>query len=453
MNTDQLSFWARYSIFIKSMLVGFLVLILLIPTAFIMELVRERQNRQREVIAEVSSKWASAQTVSGPFLMIPYQEKFVDDKGKVTMIKRMMHYLPESENINGELVPEERNRSIFMIILYKSDLTISGKFLPVQLSQVGIDPADVLWNEVRLCLGISDNRGIAEALSLNWNGASSEMDPGFPPTDIAGSGVSSLLKNAEALKDSAQAFEVKLKLKGSERLFFTPLGKQTNVQLRSTWPDPSFDGKFLPSQNTVTEKGFTASWNILHFTRDIPQMWKEGKQNIDEFAFGVELLQGVDSYSKTLRTVKYALLFIALTFFLYFFIETLKKRSIHPLQYVLVGLALCIFYTLLLSVSEYTGFNIAYLIASIATIGLITAYTYSIFKQSAIAIALLVFLSSLYGFIYILIQLQDGALLFGSIGLFILLAIVMYYSRKIDWYGEGKKTTSAIETKNDSTES
>jgi inner membrane protein len=450
MDTQQPSFWQRYGIFIKSILVGFLILVLLIPTAFITELVRERQNRQREVIAEVSSKWASAQTVSGPFLMIPYQEEFVDDKGKVMMVKRMMHYLPESENINGELIPEERSRSIFKIILYKSDLTISGKFLPIQLSQLGIDPADVLWNEVRLCLGISDNRGIAEALSLNWNGASSEMDPGFPPTDIAGSGVSSLLTNALALKDSAQSYEVKLKLKGSERLYFTPLGKQTNVKLRSTWPDPSFDGKFLPTQHTITDKGFTASWNILHFTRDIPQLWKEGKQNIDGFAFGVELLQGVDSYSKTMRTVKYALLFIALTFFLYFFIETLKKKSVHPLQYVLVGLALCIFYTLLLSVSEYTGFNIAYLIASVATIGLITSYTYSIFKQAAIAIALLVFLSSLYGFIYILIQLQDGALLFGSIGLFILLAIVMYYSRKIDWYGEGKKVT-ATETINDNT--
>ena len=143
MDTQQTSFWQRYGIFIKSILVGFLILVLLIPTGFIMELVRERQDRQREVIAEVSSKWASAQTVSGPFLMIPYQEKFVDDKGKVMMIKRMMHYLPESENINGELIPEERSRSIFKIILYKSDLTISGKFLPVQLSQLGIDPADV----------------------------------------------------------------------------------------------------------------------------------------------------------------------------------------------------------------------------------------------------------------------------------------------------------------------
>jgi inner membrane protein len=438
MNTEQPTFWQRYGIFIKSILVGFLILVLLIPTAFITELVRERQDRQREVIAEVSSKWASAQTISGPFLLIPYHEKVIDDKGKVILVKRMMHYLPENETVNGLLIPEERHRSIFKIILYKSDLTISGKFLPIQLSQLGIDPADVLWNEARLCLGITDNRGIAEALSLNWNGVTAGMDPGFPSTDIASSGVSSLLNNAAALKDSAQSFELKLKLKGSERLYFTPLGKQTNVQLKSTWPDPAFDGKFLPTQSTVTGKGFTASWNILHFTRDIPQLWKEGKQDIDATAFGVELLQGIDSYGKTMRTVKYALLFIALTFFLYFFIEILKKRSVHPLQYVLVGLALCIFYTLLLSVSEYTGFNIAYLIASVATIGLITSYTYSIFKQTGIAIALLVFLSSLYGFIYILIQLQDGALLFGSIGLFILLAIVMYYSRKVDWYGGGK---------------
>lgn len=444
MNTQQQpSFWQRYGIFIKSVLVGFLILVLLIPTAFIVELVRERQDRQREVIAEVSSKWATAQIVSGPFLLIPYHEKIIDDKGKVILVKRMMHYLPETENVNGQLFPEERHRSIFKIILYKSDLTISGKFLPVQLAEIGVDPADVLWNEVRLCLGISDNRGIAEALSLKWNGQTASMDPGFPSTDIASSGVSSLLVNAAALKDSAHTYELKLKLKGSERLYFTPLGKQTNVQLQSTWPDPAFDGKFLPTQSTVTDKGFTASWNILHFTRDIPQLWKDEKQHIDSTAFGVELLQGIDSYSKTMRTVKYAILFIALTFFLYFFIEILKKRSVHPLQYVLVGLALCIFYTLLLSVSEYTGFNLAYLISSVATIGLITSYTYSIFKQVGIALALLVFLSSLYGFIYILIQLQDGALLFGSIGLFILLAIVMYYSKKIDWYGDNKRSASS----------
>jgi len=435
------TFWQRYGILIKSVMVGFLILILLIPAAFIQELVRERQERQKEVIAEVSSKWASAQTVTGPFLLIPYMEAQKDDKGKIVLVKRMIHYLPEQLNIDGKMLPEIRHRSIFKIVLYKSDLTIKGTFLPVNLSAVGVDPSSVQWNEVRICFGLTDNRGIAEQLQLNWNDSATAMDPGIPTNTVAVSGVSSVLKNGLSLKDSEQSFQLHLKLNGSERLYFTPLGKQTTVQLQSEWKDPAFDGKFLPVQSNVDQKGFKANWTILHFTRDIPQIWNEGKPEIEGNAFGVQLLQGIDSYSKTMRTVKYALLFISLTFCLYFFIEILKKRSVHPLQYVLVGLALCIFYTLLLSVSEYIDFNLAYLIASAATIGLITVYTQSIFRNWGIATAFFVFLTALYGFIYILIQLQDGALLFGSIGLFVLLAIVMYYSRKIDWYGSSKAGT------------
>jgi inner membrane protein len=436
------SFWQRNGILIKSVMVGFLMLVLLIPTAFIQELVKERQDRQRQVIDEVSSKWASSQTVSGPFLLIPYIESQKDEKGNIVQIKRLIHYLPEQLDIDGKLLPEIRHRSIFKIVLYKSDLTIKGKFLPVNFSTLGVDPASVLWNEVRICFGITDNRGIAEQLELNWNNTATPMDPGISTNTIATSGVSAVLKNGISLKDSEQSFQLHLKLNGSERLYFTPLGKQTTVQLQSEWKDPAFDGKFLPVQSNVDEKGFKANWNILHFTRAIPQIWNEGKPEINENAFGVQLLQGMDSYSKTMRTVKYAILFISLTFCLYFFIEILKKRSIHPLQYVLVGLALCVFYTLLLSVSEYLNFNLAYLIASVATIGLITAYTQSIFRNWGIAAAFFVFLTALYGFIYILIQLQDGALLFGSIGLFILLAIVMYYSRKIDWYGGTVDTIS-----------
>lgn len=429
------SFWQRNGILLKSMMVGFLMLVLLIPTAFIQELVKERQDRQKQVIEEVSSKWASSQTVTGPFLLIPYIESQKDDKGKIVQVKRLIHYLPEQLNIDGKLLPEIRHRSIFKIVLYKSDLTIKGKFLPVNFSTLGVDPTSILWNEVRICFGITDNRGIAEQLELNWNNTAMAMDPGISTNTIAASGVSAVLKNGISLKDVEQTFQLRLRLNGSERLYFTPLGKQTTVQLQSEWKDPAFDGKFLPVQSNVDEKGFKANWNILHFTRAIPQIWNEGKPEINENTFGVQLLQGMDSYSKTMRTVKYAILFISLTFCLYFFIEILKRRSVHPLQYVLVGLALCVFYTLLLSVSEYLNFNLAYLIASAATIGLITAYTQSIFRNWGIAAAFFVFLTALYGFIYILIQLQDGALLFGSIGLFILLAIVMYYSRKIDWYG------------------
>lgn len=442
MDTQQTqTFWQRYGIFIKSILVGFLILVLLIPTAFIHELVGERQQRQQEVIKEVSSKWASAQTVTGPFLIIPFTETQTDDKGKVFLYKKFIHYLPEQLNVDGKLMPEIRHRSIYKIILYKSDLVLTGKFLPVNLSGLGIDPASVQWNEVKLCFGITDNRGIAEQLQLNWNDSLIEMNPGVPLNTITETGVSCVLTNAALLKDAEQSFMLRIKLNGSEQLNFTPIGKQTKVQLQSSWQDPAFDGKFLPTQSDVGKEGFKANWNILHFTRDIPQIWVNEKPDIKGNAFGVELLQGIDSYSKTMRTVKYALLFISLTFCLYFFIEILKKRSVHPLQYVLVGLALCIFYTLLLSISEYINFNIAYLIASAATIGLITLYTQSIFKNWGVAAAFFLFLSALYGFIYILIQLQDGALLFGSIGLFILLAIVMFYSKKIDWYGSAKTKT------------
>jgi inner membrane protein len=257
---------------------------------------------------------------------------------------------------------------------------------------------------------------------------------------LAASGVNALVTAFTQPGVSQASFSLQLKLKGSERLFFTPVARETEVQLAASFPNPSFDGKFLPVASTLSDTGFKAQWKVLHFTRDVPQSWTNQKVEMENHEFGVQLLQGVDSYSKTMRSVKYALLFISLTFFLFFFIELLKKTSVHPLQYILVGFALSIFYTLLLSIGEYTGFTIAYLVATVATVGLITFYTKSVFGQWPVAIALFVFLTALYSFIYILIQLQDGALLFGSIGLFVLLSIVMYYSRKVDWYGTKKET-------------
>lgn len=435
------SFWQRNSIMIKAVAVGFLILVLLIPTGFIQSLVRERQERQEQVIAEVSSKWASGQKITGPFLLVPYLTTEKDARDKIITVRRTAYFLPEQLNIKGKLIPEIRKRSIYNIVLYKSDLSINGHFSPLNLSGLGIDPAAVQWNDVRFCIGLSDNRGITEQLQLNINSSSYDMNPGLPANTITGYGVNA---QVPASATDSIAFSVVLKLNGSERLFFTPVGKQTKVQLQSEFTNPSFSGKFLPSSPATSKDGFNASWNILHFTRTIPQSWTDEKVDIDDAAFGVELLQGVDSYSKTMRSVKYALLFIALTFCLFFFIEVLQKSSVHPLQYVLVGFALCIFYTLLLSVSEYTGFAIGYAAAAVATVGLITLYIKSVFGKWSVAMVFFSFLSVLYGMIYILIQLQDGALLFGSIGLFVVLAAVMYYSRKIDWYGQRKQPSAPV---------
>ena len=432
-DTQAPNFWQRNRITFKGISVGILILVLLIPTAFIQGLIMERKDRQAEVAAEVSSKWAGSQTISGPFLIIPYTEEIKDNTGKILSIRHLAYFLPEELNINGSILPEVRNRSIYKVVLYKTALQIQGNFSAEKFSDIGINANNLLLNEAQLCFGLTDNRGIDDQLTINWNGSQKSFNAGVPKNALVSSGVSVpiVLSPIDIVKSFS--FNIQLKLKGSEYLFFTPLGKQTQVQLNSSWTNPSFDGKFLPANKSISEKGFTANWKILHFNREFPQSWIDTEVNITSSSFGLNLLQPNDAYGKSLRAVKYAILFISLTFCLYFFLELFQKRSVHPMQYILVGFALCIFYTLLLSVSEYIDFNLSYMIAAAATVLLITFYTKSLFLKWSIAVLFGMFLGLLYTFIFILIQLQDGALLFGSIGLFVLLAIVMYYSRKIDW--------------------
>ncbi|MFT4094485.1 MAG: cell envelope integrity protein CreD [Niabella sp.] len=242
-------------------------------------------------------------------------------------------------------------------------------------------------------------------------------------------------RQQEVINDAENTFAVNLKLKGSENLYFTPVGKTSIVNLSSKWKTPAFDGQYLPAPYSINDNGFTARWKVLQVSRNYPQAWLSGGYDLESAAFGVRLIQPADNYSKTDRSVKYAILFIALTFTVFFFLEIIQKRQIHPLQYLLVGFSLCIFYTLLLSISEYTGFNPAYLIAAPATVSLIGLYVWGIFKKAKVALAFIVALGGLYTYIFILIQLQDYALLFGSIGLFLIIAVLMYFSRKIDWYG------------------
>jgi inner membrane protein len=437
METQITGFLQRNRVTIKGFLVGILILVLLIPTAFIYELILERKGRQAEVSAEVSSKWAGSQTISGPFLMIPYDEEIKDQAGKIQLIRHHAYFLPEDLKINGTIVPEIRSRSIYKVVLYKTTLRVNGNFSSARFADVGINLDKLILNQALLCFGLSDNRGIQEQLAINWNGDSKSFNAGVPKNALINSGVSVPISIAAEEINRTFSFDMQLQLRGSEFLFFSPLGKQTEVTLNSPWKNPSFDGKFLPASQKVSEQGFTAYWKILHFNREFPQSWIDNEINIQSSSFGLNLLQPNDAYGKTLRSVKYAILFISLTFCLYFFLELFQKRTVHPMQYILVGLALCIFYTLLLSISEYLDFNLSYGISATATMLLIALYTKSLFAKWKIAVLFGVFLGLLYAFIFILIQLQDGALLFGSIGLFILLAIVMFYSKQIDWNYSG----------------
>ncbi len=441
MNTDQpANFWQRNRLILKAAFIGFLTLALLIPTLFIMFLVNDRQTRKDEVVREVSSKWAGSQTLTGPFLAIPYYVELKNGDGNASLLKKYLFLLPDELEVDGKISPRIKRRSIFEVPVYNSELKISGKYTALKANKLPVTIQSLHFDEALVCMGISDFKGIGENLQLKWNDSTKNFETGLPDISWLGTGINCPVKlTAEDLTGRSNEFKINLSLKGSERLYVMPFGNTSKVHFESDWKNPAFDGKYLPDTSIVTDKGFTADWKVFHFNRTYPQQFSTVNDAfINESAFGFNLLQPVDGYAQTERSIKYAVLIIALTFFLYFFLEIFYRRNVHPVQYVLIGFALVIFYTLLLSVSEYMDFAKAYLIASSATVLLIGWYSKSIFKKWNIVFLFSFILSLLYLFIFVLIQLQDNSLLFGSIGLFVLLAIIMHFSRKINWMNEDR---------------
>jgi inner membrane protein len=440
---QSISFFDRHRILIKGLLIGFLTLLMLIPTVLIDHLVSERAERQQQVVSEVSSKWASAQTVTGPILMVPYMQTSKSGDGKEITARKLAYFLPEQLSINGQASPEVRKRSLYQVMLYRSSLQLEGSFAPLPLKSLYLAPEQMLWNEARLAVGITDAIGLEEEVAFKWGDSAGKMEAGVPENGALTSGLSIPVTVNPA---GATAFSVSLRLRGSENLYFTPVGKTTDVTLQSSWQHPAFDGSYLPSSPAeISKSGFNAHWRVLASSRAYPQAWRDNQVDLQASNFGVRLIQPADGYVKTSRSVKYAILFIALTFAIFFFLELLQKRQVHPLQYLLVGFALCIFYTLLLSISEYTGFNIAYGIAATAVVSLISLYVWGLFHSVKTALGFTAALSGLYTYIYILIQLEDYALLCGSIGLFVIVAILMYASRKVDWYGTERPRLATAE--------
>lgn len=419
---------------IKGIVTAVLILMMLIPTFFINSIITEREQRQKEVVKEVSSKWATAQTISGPYLVVPYNDTSLNSDGKVILTKRQIILLANELDVNGRIIPEERPRSIYKVLLYKSDIKLSGVFKPNW--PVNINAADFDLANAKLCFGISDFKGIEEEIRVNFNKQILAFTPGLPINDLGEVGLSVAVSLTSEMLQAGVPFDMQVKLKGSEQLHFMPLAANSRFNINSSWPNPSFDGNSLPNERNVNDSGFSAKWNFNQANLPFGTVVRQGDIKAINMDFGVSMVQPADQYNKTMRSVKYAILFIGLTFALFFIIEIMQRKPFHPVQYVLVGLALVIFYTLLLAISEYILFDHAYLIAATATVILISLYAKSHFASWKTAIVFFSTLSLLYGFIFVLIRLEDTALLVGSIGLFIVLALVMYASRKINWYGE-----------------
>ncbi len=439
----------RDSTLFKLLAVGFLALLLLIPLGMVSSLISERQARRNQAAEEVAASWGSSQVLGGPVLIVPYLVHGKDDQGKNVTWTSYAHFLPETLEIDGRIAPERRNRGIFEVAVYRADLSWKGTFLRPDFSNWRIAPQDILWEDAWLSVGIPDLRGIRSGVALTWGGRSFQFEPGAGGGGLWDSGLSVRMPELEtAEKGIVYAFAFDLGLNGSQRLEFLPLGKQTKVSVKSNWPSPSFAGAFLPDSRRVTGTGFDATWNVSWLGRGYPQQWRSDdvkSENVFASAFGVELFLPVDSYQKTERSVKYGVLFLLLTFLTFFLYEVFNPFSLHPIQYLLVGSAICLFYLLLLSISEHLSFGLAYGAASAATVLLIGGYSAAILRGALRALLMSAVLGGLYGYLYVLLQLEDYALLLGSFGLFVILALVMYLTRKVDWSaarpGRGTVTT------------
>lgn len=411
-------------------IIAFLTLALLIPSLLIQELISERENRRDSVANEISQKWGKKQTIIGPLITIPYRH-YVKSDEKVEQAIRYAHFLPENLTIEGSMIPEVRYRGIYEAIVYNTKLMFSGNFPPIDLSGLSIPADDFLPASAYISVGISDMTGIKDFISINWDGKKYLANPGIESNDVLNSGISI---TPDLAVGQVYPFEFEMNLNGSAGLLFSPVGKQTVVNLTSDWPNPSFTGNYLPAEREVRSSGFRSNWEVLHLNRNFPQKWVGPNQEVSNTTFGVDLLLPVDEYQKTMRTAKYAIMFVSLTFLTFFMMELLGKKNIHPVQYLLIGFALLLFYTLLLAISEYLVFNLAYLLASSAIILLITVYSYRVLSDKRNTGIVLGVLILLYGYLYVLLQLQDYALLMGSIGLFMVLSLVMYLTRNIDWF-------------------
>jgi inner membrane protein len=433
--------WLQESVTVKLLFIGALTLMLLIPSILVMNLIDERSHRQEEMELDISDKWSGSQLIQGPVLVIPYK-KFVTEKdaNNKAVIKETMenaYILPGVLNYKSTVKSKILNRGIFETVVYNTIVKVNGDF-KAELNKLSITPEQLLLNKAKITFSISDLKGLKTNPVIKSNNQNLQAEPVFNEKGLFSNGLQADIDLTGAIEKTIP-FNFTLDLKGSQELRFLHSGKTTTVDVTGDWKTPSFDGRYLPDDRKVDDKGFTAKWRMLYFNRPFAQQWAANDTLLndmhkhDDALFGVKLKLPVDQYQKTMRTSKYGILIILLTFISLFLTEMISKQKIHVFNYILIGAALVIYYTLLLSFAEQIGYNWAYLIASAATIALVAGFIASLLKNKKAAVLFTLILTIFYIFIYVIIQLEDLALLIGSVALFIIVSILMYFSRKINW--------------------
>jgi inner membrane protein len=428
-NTQQKLQSLSESLTLKMLIIGFMTLLLLIPLSMIKEIIEEREETAQKVEKEISNQWGNPQILTGPIISIPVVVLSELTNGEQQLTRKWLHVMPKQLTIKGNVNPEVRYRGIYKNVVYDSHLDIEGNFGEIDLPGESIQQIE--WQGAHLTMGISDNRGIRGDVKIEWMGNTLAPESGTVTKDIFTSGFSAKTPLTQENVKEEKSFKITIDLNGSQSISFVPIGQNSSVTLSSAWKDPGFIGAYLPQKRNIDENGFMAEWHITHLNRNFPQQWIGKQFSTDEYQLGVNLFLPVNHYQKSLRSAKYGILFIALTVLIFLFIELTKKKRIHLFHYLLVGLALVLFFSVLTALSEQLGFNIAYLLASAVIIAMVTFYTHAILANRKQTIWVSSILVVLYAFLFVLLQLNEYAFLAGNIGLLIALAAIMKASLKL----------------------
>ncbi len=435
----------RHALLVKALVTGVLALGLVLPLGAILGLVHERQAASSAVRLEIQESGVRPQRLVGPILVVPFRKivvrEQVDDAAKQKNLAPswedgQLYFSPEDLAVTVQVTTERRMRGIYSALLYDSKHQISGSFsVPAGFGAGSAAHTTYAWRDAYLLLGVGDTRGIKGAPRLSWGPETRPWAGGTRGSAIP-AGIHAPV-GPLALEARTYPFAIELELQGAQSIEYVPLGKQTTVAMTAEWPHPSFIGQFLPESRTVTARGFDARWRTSHLATDVDAALaaclRDGPAKVSS-VLGVSLIEPVNAYLQTERAVKYGFLFIVFTFVVFQLFELLQKLAIHPVQYGFVGVALAVFFLLLLALSEHIPFVVAYVVASASCVGLLTFYVSHVLRGAKRAVGFSTLLALLYAALYVLLRSEDVALLLGAILLFGILAAIMVVTRHVDWY-------------------
>ena len=426
----------------KIIMVGLLALFLLIPLSYVQSLIAERAERKKDVVEEITQSWGKDVHIYGPMLRVPYKHynkttllNPQTNKEEISSTETIeyAYFFPEKLDFKTQINKDNSlKRGLYNVVVFSTDIQSKGAFSKPNFKKLQIDETNVLWNQATVLIKTTNLKSSKGDLNIKVNDSSLTFESKANTDKL----YDDLESDVFDLTDTKEiSFEFNMKYNGSNSVKFVPVGKSTTVSINSDWQNPSFEEVFSANtaSKTITKEGFHADWIVSQVNRPFAQEYIELVPQLNEYLFGVKLIETVDQYQQNERASKYGFLMIGLTFLIFFLIQTISKISIHIFQYGMIGLALVLFYTLLISITEHSTFSIAYGIATSAVIIMLFLYTLSILKSRKFSVFIALALAALYSFIYVIIQLENYALLVGSIGLFLILGIVMYFSRKIDW--------------------